>query len=53
MKNQDKGSFNNWKYDFAEIKTLKFSNNGSFLLCGTADNNIVILDSFSGKRVNL
>lgn len=35
----------------AEIKSLKFSPNGNFLMLGTTTNQIVIIEPFDGKQL--
>lgn len=34
-----------------EIKFLKFSYNGAFILLGTTENAIFLIDAFEGKKV--
>ena len=44
------GPFKVFKIDSGnEIKEMKFSNDGNFLICTTIDNVILIVDSFEGK----
>ena len=52
VQNYHKGAFNTWKYDFGEIRILKFSLCGKQILCATADNLIVILDAFEGTKLH-
>ena len=45
----ENGPFADWKFDdYSDIKILKFSNCGKLILLGTADNVIILLDSFKG-----
>lgn len=41
------GCFENWKYEFPEIKIIKFSNNGDYILC-TSETAILIIDAYQG-----
>jgi COMPASS component SWD2 len=44
------GPFKVFKIDSGnEIKEMKFSNDGTFLICTTIDNTIIVVDSFDGK----
>ena len=38
--------------DVPEIKFLKFSYNGQYILLGSTDNQIILIDAFDGKKVN-
>ena len=35
-----------------EIKFLKFSFNGQYILVGSSENTILLVDAFEGKRVH-
>ena len=37
--------------DIPEIKFLKFSFNGNYILLGSTDNQINLIDAFEGKKV--
>jgi hypothetical protein len=39
--------------DIPEIKFLKFSFNGNYILLGSTDNQINLIDAFEGKKVRL
>ena len=36
-----------------EIKFMKFSFNGTYILLGSAENTITLIDAFEGKKVKL
>ncbi len=39
--------------DIPEIKFLKFSFNGNYILLGSTDNQINLIDAFEGKKVRI
>jgi hypothetical protein len=39
--------------EIPEIKFLKFSFNGQFILLGSVENTITLIDAFEGKQVNI
>ena len=45
------GCFANWKFDCPEIKVLKFSPSGDYIIAGTERNRILLIDSFEGLLV--
>lgn len=45
------GAFASWNYDCSQIRTLKFSQCGDFILCSTVDNQIMVIDAFDGVVV--
>jgi len=42
------GSFNSWNVECPEIRLMKFSNSGSYLLLSTIENCILLLDAYDG-----
>jgi WD40 repeat protein len=52
MEKYEEGCFANWKFDCPEIKILKFSNNGDYILCATAESHIFIIDSYQGQKIS-
>ena len=44
------GAFEDWQKDFSDIRLMKFSPCGMFLLFGTADNTIILIDAFKGDQ---
>ncbi|KAL4472618.1 hypothetical protein ABPG74_018567 [Tetrahymena malaccensis] len=44
----EQGAFASWNYDCAQVRTLKFSQNGEQILCSTIDGYILLIDSFEG-----
>ena len=40
------GPFADWRKDYNEVKSMKFSCNGELLMLATADNSIILLDAF-------
>jgi len=51
LKKYEDGCFTSWKYDCSEIKMLKFSNSGLYILCATAENLILVVDAYNGLEV--
>jgi len=43
------GSFNSWNVECPEIRMMKFSNSGTYLLLSTVENCILILDAYEGS----
>ena len=48
----DKGQFQTFHLECSEIKMMRFSPNGLFIAISTNENNVLILDSFSGEIKN-
>lgn len=42
------GPFKDWRRDYNEIKMMKFSNDGQYILLATSDNSIILLDAYEG-----
>jgi len=37
--------------DVPEIKSMKFSFNGTYILLGSVENSVTLIDAFEGKKV--
>lgn len=37
----------------SEVKQVKFSSNGAYIMLGTSENSIVLIDAYEGKLVSL
>lgn len=37
----------------SEVKQVKFSSNGAYIMLGTSENSIVLIDAYEGKLVSI
>ncbi|KRX07764.1 WD40-repeat-containing domain [Pseudocohnilembus persalinus] len=51
LKNYDTGCFTDWKFECSEIKQIKFSNSGKYIVCACAENYIMVLDAYQGNEI--
>ncbi len=48
IENCETGPFADWDKEYNEIKSMKFSNCGNYILLATSDNSIILLDAYHG-----
>ena len=54
VKKYSEGRFDLWRIDgIKQIKMIKFSSNGTYILAATHGANIIILDAFEGKKLQI